>query len=335
MTAEREIPVLVIFGATASGKTALAGSLFAADGPGSPADPAFPLFHGRCEVISADSMQVYRGMDIGTAKPDPSLLRHLPHHLLDIRNPGEQFCAGDFVRLADEACTEIHARGKLPVVLGGTAFYIRNFIYGLPETPESDPVLRDRLKTRMKEEGPALLHAELASADPESARRIHPNDEYRIIRALEVFASSGRTRSSCPVPTEPRPGYRFLVISLDRSREELYSRINRRVDAMFASGLAGEFESLLAAGRTASDPGMQAIGYREFFLSDPPGSDIPQIRDAVCADSRKYAKRQETFIRAMDGVIHLAADDFAGVYRALAAFYGVLLDGPEISVHNQ
>lgn len=325
----------VIFGATASGKTALAGSLFASDDPGSPADPLFPLFHGRVEIISADSMQVYRGMDIGTAKPDASFVHYLPHHMLDLCDPSEQFCAGDFVRLADEACADITARGKLPVILGGTAFYIRNFLYGLPETPESEPVLREALKERMKTEGPAILHAELAAVDSESARRIHPNDEYRIIRALEVFASTGRPRSSCPVPVTTRPGYRFLVISLDRGREELYARIDRRVDDMFASGLAGEFASLLADGYTVTDPGLQAIGYREFFLADPPGSDIPLIREAICKDSRKYAKRQETFIRTMDGVSHLAADDFAGVYRALAAFYGVLLDGPEKSVHTQ
>ncbi len=254
--------------------------------------------------------------------------------MLDLCDPGEQFCAGDFVRLADEACTDIFARGKLPVILGGTAFYIRNFLYGLPETPESDPVLREALKVRMKSEGSAVLHSELASVDPESARRIHPNDEYRIIRALEVLASTGRTRSSCPVPVSTRPGYRFLVISLDRSRGVLYSRINRRVDSMFESGLAGEFESLLAGGRTAEDPGMQAIGYREFFLSTPPGSDISLIREAICTDSRKYAKRQETFIRAMDGVLHLDADDFPGVYRALSSFYGVPLDGVEKSVHT-
>ncbi len=279
-------------------------------------------------------MQVYRGMDIGTAKPDKSFLRYLPHHLLDLCDPREQFCAGDFVRLADASCAEIHARGKLPVILGGTAFYIRNFLYGLPETPESDPDLRDALKVRMEREGSAVLHAELAAVDPESAVRIHPNDEYRIIRALEVFAASGRPRSSCPVPAITRAGYRFLVISLDRNREELYARIDARVDAMFASGLAAEFAGLVAAGFAATDPGMQAIGYREFFLTDPPGSDIPLIRDAVCRDSRKYAKRQETFIRAMDNVLHLAADDFYGVYRALSAFYGLPLDGGGKSVHN-
>ncbi len=273
-------------------------------------------------------------MDIGTAKPDFSFLQILPHHLLDLCDPCDQFCAGDFVRLADSACTEIYERGKLPIILGGTAFYIRNFLYGLPETPESDPAIRETLRRRMEREGGAVLYAELTVVDPESARRIHPNDEYRIIRALEVFTASGRTRSSCPIPATTRSGYRFLVISLDRNREELFARIDRRVDEMFASGLTAEFFSLLASGYTASDPGMQAIGYREFFCTEPTGSDISRIRDAICRDSRKYAKRQETFIRAMHNVVHLDADDFVGVYRALSAFYGMPLDGQEKSVHN-
>jgi len=306
-----EIPVLIIFGPTASGKTALASSLFSSDNPTAP-------FSGLAEIISADSMQVYRGMDIGTAKPPPSFIEHLPHHLIDIRDPSEQFCAGDFVRLADSACKDIHSRGKLPVILGGTAFYVRNFLYGLPVTPESDPEVRRRYIERMKLEGASVLFQELETIDPESARRININDEYRIIRALEVHSASGRPLSSYDLPQTRRVGYRFLVIALDRSRETLYERINQRVDQMFADGLSEEVQTLIAKGYTSSDPGMQAIGYREFF-SNKSGI-MADILAQIQLDSRKYAKRQETFIRSIPEIFHFDADDLTGITAAVRGF---------------
>jgi tRNA isopentenyltransferase (miaA) len=299
-------PVLVIFGATASGKTAAASGLFAGE--------------RTAEIISADSMQVYRGMDIGTAKPDASLLRSLPHHLIDIRDPREQFCAGDFVRLSDEACRDIGSRGLLPVVLGGTAFYIKNFLYGLPDTPESDPALREALRMRLEREGPESLWRELSGVDPRTAGRLDPHDGYRIVRALEVWKVSGRPLSSFEVPLRCRPGYRFLVIALDRPREDLYRRIDLRVDGMFAAGLPAEVNSLIAAGYVPSDPGMQAIGYREFFLTDPPGRDLGLIRGRIKLDSRKYAKRQETFIRSLPGILHLEADDTESMRKVIGTF---------------
>ena len=316
MTGDLRLPVFVVFGPTASGKTALARALFA------DCDDPVPLgtdgrFRGRVEVISADSMQVYRGMDVGTAKPGPELLSSLPHHLIDIRFPNEQFCAGDFVRLADETCRDIIARGKLPVVLGGTAFYIKNFLYGLPSTPESDPALRGKILARIKDEGPDRLFAELKSLDPESAARIHPNDEYRIARALEVFYASGSPLSHFSLPTAFREGFRFCAVALDRPRDELNARIDARVDEMFASGLAAEVACLLARGYGPEDPGMQAIGYREFFGE----CDEAAIRAAIKADSRKYAKRQETFIKPMEGIKRLSAEDAAGFFRVAREFW--------------
>lgn len=313
-----DIPVLVIFGPTASGKTSLALDLFgrtATAGHGT-------AIHGKAEIISTDSMQVYRGMDIGTAKPDSACLSVLPHHLIDICNPDEQFCAGDFVRLADIACADIYSRARLPVILGGTAFYIRNFLYGLPVTPESDPETRNSLIKRMKIEGGVALHRELALVDPESASRIHVNDEYRILRALEVFAASGKPLSSFGLGDTFRNGYRFLVIALDRKRDEINARINARVDQMFDLGLSAEVARLRAAGYQASDPGMHAIGYREFF--DPETSALGEdaIRERIKLDSRKYAKRQETFIRPMKNVIHFQADENAAIYEAISAFLG-------------
>lgn len=321
MTPRNDIPVLVIFGPTASGKTALAGSLFASVCSDMMHDGLPDFFCGKVEIISADSMQVYRGMDIGTAKPDASFLKKLPHHLIDICDPREQFCAGDFVRLADIACADIHSRRKLPVILGGTAFYIRNFLYGLPETPESDPEVRRLLQQRMRREGSGILWHELDASDPERAAMIHKNDEYRIIRALEIFAVSGRSVGSFGIPLTYRSGYRFLVISLDRPRNELYTRIDQRVIRMFEDGLAEEFHSLLEAGYSASDPGMQAIGYREFFMTEPPGSDPEKICAQIQHDSRKYAKRQETFIRSMPNIRHISADDIQSCLDALIPFY--------------
>ena len=176
----------MIFAPTASGKTALTGDLF------SPSGSHFVL---NAEVISADSMQVYKYMDIGTAKADPEFCEKIPHHLINLVTPDVQFTVADFLKMADEKCEEIYTRGKLPVVVGGTGFYIRSFLFGLPETPESDENLRNQLKSRIETEGNEILYKELQSVDPESASKIHVNDAYRIVRALEVFYTTGKKRS--------------------------------------------------------------------------------------------------------------------------------------------
>ena len=293
------VPVLVIFGPTAVGKTAVAGRLF---GPGG-------LLAGKAEIVSADSMQVYRGMDIGTAKPDPSFLTDLPHHLIDIKNPDEQFGVGEFVSAADTACADCYSRGNFPVMLGGTGFYIRNFLLGMPETPTSRPEVREQIKARMVDEGAAVLMDELRAVDPASASRIHVHDEYRIIRALEVHALSGRPLSSFALSGSFRSGYRFKTLVLHREREELYARIELRVAAMFRDGLAGEFRSLLEQGYGKNDPGMQAIGYREFFSFDPPGSRPDEVMPLVSHATKRYAKRQETFVNSIPGTTRIHADD--------------------------
>jgi len=302
------IPVLVLFGPTASGKTSLAERLFIDDGP----------FSGRAGIISADSMQVYRGMDIGTAKPSREFLAKLPHYLIDLRNPDESFGAGDFVPLADEACTRILTDGKIPVLLGGTGFYIRNFIFGLPETPPSDGDIRALLQKRRREEGIEALRRELAERDGESAARIHPNDEYRILRALEVILTCGKPLSAFRVPSAVREGYRFLVLSLERPRDELYRRIDLRVDAMFRDGLAAEVEGLVRAGYGPGSPGLRAIGYREFFTAGD--LDHGGIADLIKANTKKYAKRQETYVGSIPGVRRVMADDLPSVSSMIAGF---------------
>jgi tRNA dimethylallyltransferase len=295
------IPVLILFGPTASGKTGILLELFGGEST------------VQAEVISADSMQVYRGMDIGTAKPSAQERAALPHHLIDIRDPSQQFNAGDFVRLADEACLQIAGRGKLPVVSGGTGFYLKNFIMGLSEAPPCDAEIRAALKQELNEKGAAALMEELAACDPVSAQRIHINDEYRLMRALEVFRSCGRPLSSFEVNVkEKRANFRFIIIGLSRPREELYRRINERCAQMFKLGLAEEVRSLYEAGYTPNDPGLRAIGYREFFVEDLTtrewsggwhlSQDIDGVQALVAQNSRRYAKRQLTFFANIPGV---------------------------------
>ncbi len=287
---ESKTPVLVIFAPTASGKTALTRELF------SPLGSHFIL---NAEVISADSQAVYKEMDIGTAKPDNTLCVEIPHHLINLLNPDQQYNVSDFVDAADEACMEIYSRGKLPVVCGGTGFYIRNFLYGVAPTPISDEKLRNELKERIVREGNEVLYSELQKIDPESAAKIHPNDAYRICRALEVFYLTGQKRSNFKPEGEGqlRSRYDFLFLVLEPQRDVLYERIRKRVDMMFEAGLEKEVRALISKGYTKETPGMKAIGYSEWFESN----NIEEIREAIKHHSCKYAKKQYTYIRDIPG----------------------------------
>jgi len=311
-------PVLILFGPTACGKTGILLELFNFANRVNPTGM-------RAEVVSADSMQVYRGMDIGTAKPSADEISRLPHHLIDIREPSEQFNAGDFVRLADEACMEIFSRGCLPVVSGGTGFYLKNFIMGLSEAPPSGKEVRERLKLELNEKGAAALMEELAVCDPVSAGRIHINDEYRLLRALEVYRSCGKPLSSFEMNlkdkniTSTRKNFRFIIIGLSRPREELYNRINLRCAQMFKQGLPAEVKSLYEKGYTPDDPGLRAIGYREFFIEDSQAprlwrlsQDIDGVQALIAQNSRRYAKRQITFFAGIPDVqwVECADNDF-------------------------
>ncbi len=260
------------------------------------------------ELVSADSMQVYRGMDIGTAKPSARERGILPHHLLDLRDPDEQYMVGDFVRLADEACADIAARGRLPIVAGGTGFYVRNFLFGLPSGPEADPAIRAAVARDLAESGPEALRAELAALDPAAAARIKPRDHYRLCRAVEIQRQTGRPQGDFAPPTSLRSRWDFLVVELARPRAEVYARIEGRVDAMMARGLAEEVAALRAAGYGPGDPGLKAIGYSEFLEAEAAGraSDLGAIAEAIKLDTRRYAKRQLTFFRGIPGRLELA-----------------------------
>ncbi len=288
MKTKNKIPVIVIFAPTASGKTALTKELFSKSGS---------HFILNAEIISADSQSVYKLMDIGTAKPDKSLLQEIPHHLIDILTPDQQFNVSDFVDLADEACKNIIEKNKIPVVCGGTGFYLRNFLFGVPPTPVSDEKLREELKQRIQSEGNIKLYEELKKIDPESAQKIHVNDSYRICRALEVFYLSGKTRTSFKVEQKFRDNYDFNFIVLNPPREVLYQRIKDRVDIMIKDGLENEVNELIKSGYTKDSPGLKAIGYSEWFKS----SDREEIIQMIKHDSCKYAKKQYTYIRDISG----------------------------------
>ena len=277
--------ILVICGPTASGKTALAVELALRLGG---------------EVVSADSMQVYRGMDIGTAKPTRGEMRGVPHHMLDVADPRENYSVARYVAQAVPIVDGILARGKLPIVAGGTGLYLDNLVAGRQFAPFApDSGLRERLQERVRTEGLPALRRELERADPEAAGRIHPNDEKRTLRALEVYLATGKTitqhdRDSRALPNRYTP----LTIALNfGERPWLWERIDHRVDHMMAQGLEGEVRGLLASGVSRECTAMQAIGYKEIAAAIAEGRPAAEGAEEVKLRSRQYAKRQLTWFR--------------------------------------
>jgi tRNA dimethylallyltransferase len=263
-------------------------------------------------------MQVYRGMDIGTAKPDERVRDRLPHHLIDVVDPGVQFSAGDFVRLAETALDEIWLRAGVPILCGGTAFYLRNFAFGLPDAPPADLPIRRQLRQELAAMGLPALYTELERCDPSYAAKIGAGDRVRILRAVEVFRATGRPLSSFAVPKTLRSDVETFLIGLTRPREELYRRIDRRVDDMIAAGLEEEVWSLRRAGYGLESPGLKAIGYREFLShgEEPLG----RVVELIKRNTRRYAKRQMAFFRSLPGVLWFDADDVEGVGEAIRGF---------------
>jgi len=269
-------------------------------------------------VVSADSVQAYRGLDIGSAKPSLEERERLDHELIDILDPTEPYSVGEFLRLADEACERAVAAGRLPILSGGTAYYVKAFLYGAPTAPKSDPAVRAAVEADLARLGVDALRAELQGVDPEAAGRIARADVYRLTRALEVYRSSGRPLSSFAPPERRRPRWDCLVIGLQRPRDELYARVDARVDAMLAAGLKEEVGSLVAKGLGPGDPGMRAIGYAE-FLSGLPERDVAAL---IKRNTRRYAKRQLTFMRALPEVTWLDANDYDALIATVAAWLG-------------
>ena len=226
--------------------------------------------------------------------------------MIDLFTPDMQFSVNEFVTKADEYCREIYNSNAIPVVIGGTGFYIKNFLTGLPKTPESNEIIREQLKEEAKKCGLPYMHQKLMTVDPESASVINPNDEYRIIRALEVFYSTGVPRSNFKLSNELREEYKFYTVILERERSELYKRIDIRIDKMFEEGLEEEVNKLIKLGYKKEDPGMQAIGYREFFMNL---SSVDEIKQKIKHDSHKYAKKQYVYMKGISNAINIFVTD--------------------------
>ncbi len=285
---EHRPKLLVICGPTASGKTALGVALARAVGG---------------EVVSADSMQIYRRMDIGTAKPTAEEMEGVPHHMLDVADPAEDYSVARYVHAADACVQDILARGRLPIVVGGTGLYIDNLVAGRDFAPFTG-AWREKLQARAKAEGLPALHDELRRVDPDRADRLHPNDEKRILRALEVWYETGETITAHDARTQALPPkYDALRLCLQFSRrEDMWDRIDRRVDLMMDQGLEEEVRDLLASGVPPAATAMQAIGYKEFAAALRGEETLADAVAQVKLRSRQYAKRQLTWFRRTPGV---------------------------------
>lgn len=279
-TVEPRIPCLI--GPTAVGKSAAALVLAQQQG---------------WEIISADSRQIYRHLNIGTAKPSPAELATVPHHFINIRNPDEIYSAGEFARDARAKISEIVTRGKTPVVVGGSGLYIRALSQGFFEPAISDRRLQRELKQRARREGGQALHAELARVDAVTAARLHPNDLHRIVRALEVYYSSGKPLSEFWQNEPAVAPLHFHFIGITMPRLQLYERIEYRVDAMLRQGLIDECRKLLDMGYTPELNALQTVGYKEVFAFLAGKINQQQMVEAIKRHTRNYAKRQMTWFR--------------------------------------
>lgn len=290
------IPLLAIVGPTAVGKTSLA------------VETALRL-HG--EIISADSMQVYRHLDIGTAKPTQKEREKVPHHLVDMVDPGVDYNVTQYQKDAAEAIREVAARGKLPLLVGGTGLYFNAVVYNYQfSSMEGVPQVRHRLAEEAKVEGPGALHRRLQELDPESAARIHPHDVRRTIRALEVFSLTGKPIHRQVEDTASSPScYRILAFGLNRPRESLYRRIGERVDQMMKEGLLEEVENLLARGYSPGLKPLQGLGYRHMLLHLTGKASLEEAVELLKRDTRRYAKRQLTWFKKNKGIVWLTLEN--------------------------
>lgn len=280
-------PIWLVAGPTAVGKTAVGIALASRLGG---------------EVISADSRQVYRGMTIGTSKPTAAEQAQVAHHLLDVADPLSHYTAADFARDGRAILADLERRGRAPVVVGGSGLYLQALIEGLFAGPGRDPVIRAELEARANREGTAALHAVLQSIDPESARRLHPNDRVRVIRALEVHLKSGRPlsvlkREARAPSLRARTGY-FV---LDRDRDDLKRRIAERTAAIFESGILDEARELLERGLGPAHAAYRTIGYEEAFAALRGELTLPAAIEAATRATRQFARRQRTWFRSVRG----------------------------------
>ncbi len=286
---DRDAPpsLLLLAGPTASGKTDVAVTLALRLGG---------------ELIGADSVQVYRGFDLGSAKPRGPELRGVPHHLLDVADADAPLDAMAYARLADRAIADVRARGRLPIVVGGTGLWLRALVRGLVEVPAVDPSLRARLEEEASLRGAPALHARLAEVDPRAAARIHPNDRLRIVRALEVFAQTGTPLGALQAAHAlGAPRYALRMVALDRANEELYPRIEARVAAMLRAGFADEVRGLVAQ-HGEDVRALQSVGYREMVEHVARGVTLEETTARILQSTKTYVRRQRTWLKNEPGI---------------------------------
>jgi tRNA dimethylallyltransferase len=287
-------PLIVVAGPTASGKTALALRLARERGG---------------EIVSCDSQQVYRGLDLGTAKPTPAERAAVPHHMIDVADPRAGFSAAEFARLARGALAGIRRRGRLPVVAGGTGLYLRALLHGLFDGPARDDALRARLEAIADRRGDALLHRLLSRVDPAAAGRIAPRDRVRVVRALEVYLRTGRPMSAEQRGSgEPLSGFRTLLLGLAPDRTLLRAAVVARTRRMLAEGLVAEVRGLLANGLPADARPLQSIGYREAVAVVRGEMPEDEAEPAIVGATMRLAKRQMTWFRHQEPGIRWFAD---------------------------
>ena len=285
--------VLVVCGATASGKTSLAV---------------------RCakqlnsEIISADSMLIYQGLDIGTAKPTIEERDGVVHHLIDVAKVQESFSVSDYEKMALPIVERLLDEGKTPIICGGTGFYIQSLLYKSQfGNVGANAEIRAKYEELAKEHGNAHVHAILCEKDPESGTKLHENDLKRVIRALEIYDTTGKAKSL--QQDEYKPRFDFLAVSIDYPRETLYERINSRVEQMFDEGLMDEVRNLLACGLDETCQCMQGIGYKEVVEGLKENWSIEEIKELIKKNTRNYAKRQLTYFKRMENHIKLAPEE--------------------------
>ena len=288
--------IIVITGPTATGKSALGVQLAG---------------HVNGEIVSADSMQVYKYMDIGTAKPTIEERNRISHHLIDFVHPSEGYSVARYIKDASECIDEILQRGKQPILVGGSGLYIDSLLSGRNFSARGDAALRRKLENEYENIGGEATLEKLKSIDPQSAEKLHANDKKRIVRALEAFITTGKTLSEHDAETKAiSPRYSAVKYALTFSdREKLYERIDRRVDDMISQGLADEVKSLLKMGVQRKSTAMQAIGYKEISAAIADGSDIDTAVEKIKMESRRYAKRQLTWLRRDEEVKWIIWDD--------------------------
>lgn len=291
----RHRPLVVLLGPTAVGKSRVA--LLVAK-------------HFDTEVLTADSRQVYRGMDIGTDKPTAEERQDVPHRLIDVVDPGETFNAGWYRRVAMGEIERLYGAGRLPFVVGGTGLYLRTLVRGLCPAPQADPLVRADLKKLRDERGRTGLYAELMRVDPETAARLHPNDESKVMRAVEVYRLSGRPLSTVQAEHgfDETP-FCALLIGLERQRETLYRRIEERIDWQLTHGMVEETRSLLGQGYGRELGAMKGLGYRQVAAYLAEECDYAEMVRLFKRDTRHFAKRQMTWFRREAGVTWLSIDD--------------------------